>query len=62
MLLKTQSFEKTGNYSNEERFWPFFSRIIECHKPEGTDSKGPRAILTITVEVIRKIVQDLKGC
>ena len=32
---------------------PFFSRNIECDKPQGTFCKGPQAILTITVEFIR---------
>ena len=31
----------------------FFSRNIECDKPQGTLCKGPQAILTITVELIR---------
>ena len=33
--------------------WPFFSRNFECDKPQGTFFKGPHAILTITVELIR---------
>ena len=33
--------------------WPFSSRIIECDKPQWTICKGPPAILTITVELIR---------
>ena len=34
-------------------FWPIFSRIIECNKAQGTVSKGPKSILTITVEPMR---------
>ena len=32
---------------------PIFSHNIECDKPQGTFCKGPQAILTITVELIR---------
>ena len=35
--------------------WPFFSREIECEKPQGTFCKGPQAILTIIVEPIRAL-------
>ena len=42
--------------------WPNFSPIIECDKPQGTNYKGPQAILTITVEVIRAFLQNLRGC
>ena len=31
----------------------FFSRNIKCDKPQGTICKGPPAILTSTVELIR---------
>ena len=33
--------------------WSIFSLIIECDKPQGTVSMGPKAVLTITVEPIR---------
>ena len=33
--------------------WPIFSRIIERDKPQRTVFKGPKAVLTITVEPIR---------
>ena len=42
--------------------WPIFSRFIECNKPQGTVCKGPKAVLTITVEPIRAFFQDLSGC
>ena len=32
---------------------PIFSHNIECDKPQGTFCKGPQAILTFTVELIR---------
>ena len=34
-------------------FGPFFPHIIECHKHQRTNYKGPQPILTITVEIIR---------
>ena len=34
-------------------FGPTFSRNIECDKPRRTFRKGPKCILTLTVEVIR---------
>ena len=37
----------------KEILWPIFSRNIECDKPHGRFCKGPQAILTITVELIR---------
>ena len=42
--------------------WPIFSRIIECNKPQRTVCKGPKAVLTFTVEPIRAFFQDLSGC
>ena len=50
-LLKTQIFENKGSLSSEEQILAFFSRIIECVKPQGTVYEGPQGILTITVEV-----------
>ena len=53
-LLRTQIFEKKGKISSEKKtMWPIFSRIIECGKSQGTIFKGPKAILTITVDLIR---------
>ena len=34
-----------------KRFWPFFSRIMECDKPESKEYDSPQGILTITVEI-----------
>ena len=51
--LKTQIFEEKGHLSGDKRFWPDFSRIIECNKPQGTIHKDPQGILTITVELMR---------
>ena len=35
----------------KKSFWPNFSRNIECDKSQGMPSKGPKEILTITVEI-----------
>ena len=42
--------------------WPIFSPIIECDKPQGTFCKVPKGILVITVEFIRELFKDLRGC
>ena len=39
-----------------------FSRIYEYDKPQGTIYKGPQAILTITLELMREFFRDLRGC
>ena len=39
----------------------YFSRSTEQDKYQGTICKGPQSILTITVELIRSILQDLRG-
>ena len=44
---------KKGYLPGYKIFWPTFYRIIESNKPQGTIYKGPQAILTITVELIR---------
>ena len=41
-----------ATFPMKKLLWPFFSRNIECDKPQGTSCKGPQAILTITVEFI----------
>ena len=61
-MLKTQIFENICNLSSEEKILAFFSRIIECDKPQGTKYKRPQGILTTTVGVIRSTLQDLRGC
>ena len=42
--------------------WPISSRIIECDKPQGAVCMGQKAVLTITVELIRAFFQDLRVC
>ena len=46
----------------KKMIWPIFPRIFECYKPQGTNCKGPKDILAMTVEIIRRIVKDLRGC
>ena len=43
-------------------FRPFFSRIIVFDKPRRTLYTGPKGFPTLTVEVIRSFLQDLRGC
>ena len=54
-------FKKKGNLPGDERYWPNFSRIIECDKRQGTFYKGPKVVSKISVEVRRSFVQDLRG-
>ena len=49
-LLKHKFSEKKANFPGKKRFWPIFSRIFECDKPQVTNCKGPKDILAITVE------------
>ena len=44
-----------------KRFWPFFSHY-RVWKTSKTIYKGPKGILTITVEVIRSFLWDLREC
>ena len=55
-LLKTQAFEEKRLISQENFFWPIFSRISEYNKPQGTICKCPRGIVTVTVEVTRSFL------
>ena len=47
------NISKKGYLTGNKRFWPDFSRITECNKPQETIYYGPEAILTITVDLIR---------
>ena len=46
----------------KKKFWHIFSRIIGCDKPQRTIYKGPQGIVTITVEIVRPNLWDLRGC
>ena len=59
---KHKILKKKANLPVKKILWPIFSRTIECHKPQWTFYKGPKGILTITVEHIRAFFQDLRGC
>ena len=63
MVVENTSFwKKKAIFQVKKLLWPIFSRIIECHKAQGTVSKGPKSFLTFTVELIRAFFQDLWGC
>ena len=46
----------------DKLFWFIFSCSLECDKPQGTINRGLRGTVTFTVEVIRSLLRDLKGC
>ena len=50
--MKTQNSEKKANFPVKKIFLPVFSRLSVCAKPQGTFSKGPKGVLTTTVEGI----------
>ena len=50
---KHKLLKKMAAFPMKKILWPIFSPIMECDKPLGTIYKGPQAILTITVELIR---------
>ena len=55
-LLKNSCFHR------DNRFRPIFRRIIGGEKPQETLYRGPQATLTLTVEVVRWFLWDLRGC
>ena len=61
-LLKTQFFEKKAMFPVRKKLWPPFSQKIECDKPQITGCKDTQGFFTITVIVIRTILQDPGGC
>ena len=61
-MSKTQFFEKKANFPVKKRFWPIFSKTIECDRPQGTIYGGSRGILTIFMEVTGIILQHLRSC
>ena len=52
----TNFFQKKGTLPGDERYWPNFSRIIECDRRQGTVYKGPEVVSITTVEVRRSFV------
>ena len=50
---KHKFLKKKAIFQVKKLLWPIFSFIIECHKAQGTVSKGPKGVLTITVESMR---------
>ena len=41
-MLKTHIFGKKANFPVKKKFWPTFSRIFDCDKPQRTSCKGPK--------------------
>ena len=53
---KNNFWKKKAIFPVRKKTWPPFFRIIECHKPQKTVSKGPKKLVTNTVAVIRSIL------
>ena len=59
--MKTQSFEKEETFFPPEKlFRPFFSRIVEYKKAQGTFYRGLEINVTVFVQGIRSKLQDLR--
>ena len=61
-LLKTQNFESKGKFSSEEKNLAFISPYYRTWQRSENIFRGPRALLSITVELIRAFSSDLRGC
>ena len=59
-LLKTQIFEKKTVFPPKKLFRPFFSRIIEYEKPQGTNCRGIQGIVTVILQDLRSFFWDLR--
>ena len=59
--IKT-NISKNSCFHDDKSSRPISRPNIECDKPQGTNHKGPQAILTITVELIGACFCDLRGC
>ena len=55
-MLKTQIFGINANFPMKKRFWPIFSRFLECDKPQALKCKGPRGFPAFTVQVNRLLL------
>ena len=60
-MLKTQ-IKKKANFPMKKNFWPIFSPIIGCDKPQQIIYESQQGFLTITMEVIRSFLKHLRGC
>ena len=62
MFLKTQIPEKKGNLSSEKIYLTDISRNIQYGKTRGVFCGGAQHLLTFFVQVIRPLLQGLRGC
>ena len=60
-MLKKQIFWKKGKLSSEEKTLAYFARIFERYQPQGTNCKGAKGSLAITVEDIRSCFWEIRG-
>ena len=58
---KQKILKNRATFPAKKLFWPILSRIIEHGKHQGTTNEGPKGNLTLTVEVIRSFLKDLRG-
>ena len=60
-FLKTKPVEKLL-FFRWKKVGPFFPRSIEHDKPQGTIYMGPKGPLTITLDLLRAFLWQLRGC
>ena len=58
---RTKLFKKRIS-SGDKRFWPIFSRIIGCDKPQQKTCIASKSVLTTTAEVMRSFLYHLWNC
>ena len=62
-VVENTNFRKKNAYFPVKKsFWPVFSSLLECDKPQETSYALPRGLLTITVEVTGLILLHLRSC
>ena len=61
-LLKTQLFEKKAKFPVKKSFWPVFSPILECDKPEGRIDEYPQFFLLLLLKLKGLFLLHLRSC
>ena len=56
------NISKNSSFHNERSFWPIFPCIIALVKPQGTHYRCVQAIATLTLELFRAFLKDLRAC
>ena len=55
------NISKNSCFHGDKSIWSTFPGIKDCEEPQETVYKGPQAILTITVELIRAFFTGPRG-